>query len=92
MIVSNMTKRHIILDLITSPKYFYDNIFLSKEEFYDILDFVKSNCFVIKERKKEDNWEYIYEIEFLYDSKPLLLKNWKSYTSQYEIFVLNRET
>jgi hypothetical protein len=91
MIVNTMKGNHMLLDLITSKSYPYYNMFLSKQEFYDLLNFIKSNCFIIKERKKEDNWEYDYEIEFLYNSRPLLLKNWKSYTSQEEIFVLRRE-
>ena len=86
-----MNKKHIILDLITSKSYPYENIFLKKEEFYDLLDFVKSNCFIITQKKEDNNWEYEHEIIFLYKSKPLLLRNWKSYTSQEEKFILSRE-
>ena len=91
MIVSHMNQKHVLLDLIISKSYPYDNIFLTKQEFYDLLEFIKSNCFIITERKEDNNWEYEHEIIFLYNSKPLLLKNWKSYTSQEEKFVLSRE-
>ena len=86
-----MLKNHILLDLIISKSYTYENIFLKKEEFYDILEFIKKNCFIIDEKKEDNRWEYKHEITFLYKSKPLLLKNWKSYTSQEEKFILSRE-
>ena len=86
-----MTNKHILLDLIISKSYPYENIFLDKQEFYDLLDFVKSNCFIANEQKEENKWEYKHEIIFLYNSRILLLENWKSYTSQDEKFVLSRE-
>jgi hypothetical protein len=91
MIVIGMPKGHTLLDLITSQSYPYENIFLTKQEFFELLEFIKSKCFIINEQKKEDNWEYKHEITFLYNSRPLLLKNFKSYTSQEEVFVLTRE-
>jgi hypothetical protein len=86
-----MEKRHILLDLIISPNTEYLNIFLTEDEFLELVDFVKKNCFVLKEQKEEDKWEYKYHLYFLYRSIPLLLRDWKSYSSQEENFILSRE-
>jgi len=86
-----MMKRNTLLDLVTSNDYTYINTPLSKKEFLDILDFAKNNCFIINENKKEDAWEYKYELEFIYNSKAILLKHFKSYTSDEEYFLLRCE-
>jgi len=89
--MSSMNKRNALLDLITSNEYIYINTPLSKKEFFDILEFAKNNCFTISENEREDKWEYRYELEFIYNSKAILLKRFKSYTSDEEYFLLRCE-
>jgi len=83
-------KREILLDLIISPNFDYINVFLTEDEFIDLVFFVKKHCFVISEVKQEDNYEYMYYLVFLYRSVPLLLRNWKSYSGGGENFILSR--
>jgi len=92
MIVNSMKKNNSILDLITAEDYTYVNTPLSKQEFIELEEFIKNNCFVLNEEKNEDRWEYRHEIEFLYKGKPLLLKHFKSYTSDCEYFLLRNES
>ena len=84
-------KREILLDLIISPNFDYINIFLTEDEFDELVFFVKKHCFILKEIKEEDKWEYKYYLYFLYRSIPLMLRDWKSYSSQEENFILSRE-
>jgi hypothetical protein len=91
MIVIDMSKSHILLDLITSKSYPYINMGLTKDEYYELEDFVKHNCFIISNDEREDKWEYRHEIEFLYKGKTLLLKHFKSYTVDDEYFLLRCE-
>jgi len=87
----NMEKIHVLLDLIISKDYPYINIPLEKKEFFELEEFVKQNCFIINKNEKEDKWEYKLEYEFLYKSKVISLKHFKSYTSGEEYFLLRCE-
>ena len=87
----NMEKIHVLLDLIVSKDYPFLNMELTKEEFWNLEEYIKQNCFIINREEKEDNWEYRLEYEFIYKSKMLLLKRYKSYTSDYEYFLLRCE-
>jgi len=91
MIVIDMKESNPLLDLLISDSYPYLNLWLEKNEFVEIEDFIKKNCFILNEEKKEDKWEYRHEIEFLYKGKPVLLKHFKSYTSDWEYFLLRCE-
>ena len=91
MIVIDMSKSHSLLDLIISNDYPYVNLWLEKKEFVEIEDFIKENCFIINKYEKEDKWEYELEYEFLYKSKIVTLKHFKSYTSDCEKFLLRCE-
>jgi len=87
----NMEKIHVLLDLIISKDYPFLNMELTKEEFWNLEEYIKQNCFIINREEKEDNWEYRLEYEFIYKSKMLLLKRYKSYTSDYEYYLLRCE-
>jgi hypothetical protein len=86
-----MEKKNTLLDLIISNDYPFLNMKLTKEEFWNLEDYIKQNCFIINREEKEDNWEYKLEYEFLYKAKPILLKRFKSYTSGEEYFLLRCE-
>jgi len=87
----NMEKIRVLLDLIISKDYPFLNMELTKEEFWNLEEYIKQNCFIINREEKEDNWEYRLEYEFIYKSKMLLLKRYKSYTSDYEYYLLRCE-
>jgi len=86
-----MSKSHILLDLITSNDYPYTNMPLNKKEFFALENFIKENCLIFNKYEKEDKFEYKLEYEFLYKSKIILLKHFKSYTSDEEYFLLRCE-
>ena len=91
MIVNNMSRNNPLLDLITSNDYPFINMPLSKKEFFGLEEFIKENCFILNKHEKEDKWEYELEYEFLYKSKAILLKRFKSYTSDEEYYLLRCE-
>ena len=87
----NVERKNTLLDLITANDYPYINTYLSKQEFFELEEFIKDNCFIINKYEKENKWEYEIEYEFLYKAKPILLKRFKSYTNNEEYFLLRCE-